>query len=139
VMIRNGWNSNKDFFKDRDVRDLYPNIFDIVVDSKFKIKSGFVYISDAGYGWKKIGNIYDNDALNNGDADLKNIEGVMIEAERTDRLIISCHPHRWECSTLKAIYNLYVFKIIRGVVKPLAKIAFVKQLLSKFYFLAKKI
>lgn len=139
VMIRAGWNSNKDFFKDGDIRGAYPHIFDIVVDSKLKIPKGFAYISDAGYGWKKIGNIYDNDKYNTGDTDLGSLDAVVSELRNENCFIISCHPHRWEKLTLKATYNLYLFKLIRGVIKPLVRVDFVKKLLSKFYHLAKKI
>ena len=71
IMIRDGWDSNKDFFKNNDVQKYFPDIFDIVVNSKSKIPFGFIYISDAGYGWKKVGNIYDNDKKNTSDVDLK--------------------------------------------------------------------
>ncbi|MDH3635825.1 MAG: hypothetical protein OES20_14085 [Gammaproteobacteria bacterium] len=139
VMIRSGWNSNKDFFKNINVRDLFPGIFDVVVDSKSNITEGFVYISDAGYGWKKIGNVYDNDKRNIGDSDLQSIEGVVSELECDGRFIISCHPHRWERSKIKATYNLYLFKMIKCVVKPLLRVGVIKKSLSNFYYLAKKL
>ena len=63
MMNRSGWNSNKDFFRNKQVESKFSDIFDIVVHGKQKIKSDYNYVSDAGYGFKLITDIANNDVI----------------------------------------------------------------------------
>jgi hypothetical protein len=139
LMQRDGWSSNKDFFRKKDVINLYPNIFDVVVQAEKVIRSEFIYISDAGYGWKLIGNIDSNDTVNNGDIEIGNIGNMMELVGLHSKVIISSHPHRWSKGYFSALLHLMIFKTIRFIAKSLERVGFVKKIMSKFYYLAKKI
>lgn len=139
LMIRNGWTSNKDFFRNDKVVSLFPQIFDVVVQINQVIKSDFSYISDAGYSWKLIGNIDTNDLSNIGDVEIANLREVLKSISSCENNIISTHPHRWRKSNLSAYFQLFKFKLIRLVAKKLSKISILKKYMSKFYHLAKKI
>ncbi|MDA9891476.1 hypothetical protein N9D47_02500 [Planktomarina temperata] len=138
LMQRDGWSSNKDFFRNKDVVKLFPGIFDIVVQTESFVTSEFAYISDAGYGWKLIGNIDSNDIVNNGDIEIGDIGNMLELVGLHNKVIISSHPHRWSQSYTSALAHLMIFKIIRFIAKSLAKIVFVKTIMSRFYYLAKK-
>jgi hypothetical protein len=139
VMKRCGWSSNKDFFRNSTIKEKYQNIFDIVVDLPKVFDEEVVYISDAGFGWKQIVNVDSNDVKNQGDIDLKTISGVGKVLTSNTKVIVSSHPHRWENSLLKAYFNLFRFKLLRNAARFLVKIPFIKSILSRFYYLAKKI
>lgn len=139
LMVRDGWTSNKDFFRNDKVVSLFPQIFDVVVQASQVIKSDFSYISDAGYSWKLIGNIDTNDISNVGDIEIANSKEVLGFISSCENIIISSHPHRWRKSNISALFQLAKFKLIRLVAKKLSKISILKKLMSKFYYLAKKI
>jgi len=139
VINRNGWSSNKDFFRDKSIADRFPEILDIVVELPNRLKNNYTYISDAGYGWKKIVNISDNDIKNSGDIDLGDYKTLLKTIEKEDRVIISTHPHRWERSRYKALFNIYRFKTLRYIARRVSSMKFLKNIMSKFYFLAKKV
>ena len=54
IINRDGWSSNKDFFRDTDISKMFPDILDIVVHLPSRLGNNYVYISDAGYSWKII-------------------------------------------------------------------------------------
>jgi len=139
LMHRNGWSSNKDFFRNEEVINLYPNIFDVVVQAESVIKNEFKYISDAGYGWKLIGNIDSNDIVNSGDIEIAGIDSMLNLVSLNSKIIISSHPHRWSESYSSALFHLIMFKSIRFAARSLARIKFINKIMSKFYYLAKKI
>lgn len=139
VMVRDGWTSNKDFFRDGAVRQKFPRIFDIVVDSSTRLPKDYVYISDAGFGWKQIANIHNNDVSNNGDIILSDIDAVLEKIKNNNHVIISSHPHRWKESRIKAVIGVGLFKILRFLVRIMSRNGFIKKILSRFYYLAKKI
>lgn len=137
IKIRKGWSSNKDFFRDVDVNRLFPNILDIIVQLPDKIGDGYTYVSDAGYTFQEIGNIHNNDSMNKGDT---RIEINLIEYLKTKkRIILSTHPHRWESSRFKFILKVYGFRVIRSIARNLARVSFLKRIMSKYYYLAKKV
>ena len=137
IKIRAGWSSNKDFFRDTHVNALFPNVLDIVVHLPSSITRGYTYISDAGYTFQEIGNIHNNDTVNHGDI---KIEQELIQYLATKKhIILSTHPHRWESSTIKFVVRVYGFKLIRSIAKKLASIPFFRKVMSKYYYLAKKI
>jgi len=139
VIIREGWSSNKDFFRDNKVLNLFPNILDMVVELPNKLNYPYTYISDAGYGWKQIANIENNDLQNNGDIKLKDYKELLAILNNSDALILSAHPHRWEQSAFKFLFKIYLFKTVRFTARQIASIPFLKKILSKYYYLAKKI
>jgi hypothetical protein len=139
VMIRDDWNSNKDFFRDKNIKEKFSNILDMVVDLPNKIDYNYTYISDAGYGFKEIVNISDNDIQNGGDIDIKNHKELLKLISTKDNVIISTHPHRWESSAFKFIYRTYIFKVLRIIARTVSKIPILKNIISRYYYLAKKI
>jgi len=139
VMIRDGWSSNKDFFRNDAVKQNFSEILDIVVELPNIVKYGYTYISDAGYGWKEIVNVQDNDKQNNGDIDLDSYKNCIDVIINNDRVILSTHPHRWEKKSLVYISKIIRFKALRLTARVISKITFFKKILSKYYYLAKKI
>ena len=109
------------------------------VQAKSVIKSEFKYISDAGFGWKLIGNIDSNDIVNSGDTDINSNYSMLNLISLNSKIIISSHPHRWSKSYFAAVFHLIIFKTIRFTVRLFARIKFLKKIMSKFYYLAKKI
>ena len=138
VMIRNGWNSNKDFFRSDKVAKLFPNILDVVVQLPHKTVN-YTYISDAGYGFKKVVNIETNDIKNNGDVKINNYSELVKILCSSDNLILSTHPHRWVSNEFRFWLNIYVFKVLRFLAKKAFQLPLLKRVISKYYFLAKKI
>jgi len=139
VIIRDGWSSNKDFFRDNRVVTLFPNILDMVVELPNKLDYKYAYISDAGYGWKQIVNIEDNDLKNDGDIKIKDYKELLNIVNSSDALILSAHPHRWESSAFKFLFKIYLFKTVRFTARQISSVPFLKKILSKYYYLAKKI
>ena len=137
IMNRNGWDSNKDFFRSKYINDKFSNILDIVVHLPLKIKTKYTYISDAGYTWKIIVNIADNDKFNKGDQEIEDIYSLL--SSKNNSLVISTHPHRWRSNHFLVLINKIKFKFLRQIARTLNKIPFFKKLISRFYYLAKKI
>ena len=139
LLIRDGWSSNKDFFRNRNVVKLFPNIFDVVIQANDIIKNKFLYISDAGYSWKIIGNIDSNDISDAEDIEIAS-SGELAELMKSfNNVILSSHPHRWCKSNASAIFQLSKFKLLRYIAKRLSKVPFLKKIMSKFYYLEKKV
>ncbi len=139
LMIRDGWSSNKDFFRDNKVAELFPNILDMIVQLPGKLDYKYTYISDAGYSWKQIVNIESNDVKNDGDIKIKDYRELLEVINTKKSVILSAHPHRWEKSSLKFLYNVYIFKILRFVARQISSVPILKKIISKYYYLAKKI
>jgi hypothetical protein len=139
VMIRKGWSSNKDFFRNKKVVNMFPDILDVVVQLPDLIKEKYIYISDAGYNWKEIVNIQDNDLINNGDIIIKDQSHLLGIIKKNMNLIISTHPHRWESNRIKCYINIVRFKSLKIVVLILSRLPMLKKIISKYYYLAKKI
>ena len=139
LMKRDGWCSNKDFFRNSKVSSEFSNIFDLVVQGKDCIDSYFEYISDAGFGFKIISDITDNDQKPSKDIVISSIDELVNLVDSTDCLIISTHPHRWVSSAIVASLVKARFIIIRKIALMAAKNKMLKHFMSKFYFLAKKL
>lgn len=139
VVERVGYTSNRDFFRSSQVQDLYPNIADIMVDYKEKYHTDYTYFSDAGRKFKLIYDPINNDIVN---SDEKNIPyedlDALLEA-LPSKAIISTHPHRWTDSAASYIVKEKAFKIIKGTAKLAMKVPGVKKIMSRYYYLAKKI
>jgi len=52
--------------------------------------------------------------------------------------IISTHPHRWTASAVKYVVKSAIFKTAKAIAKLLMKIPFMKKLMGRYYYLAKK-
>ncbi len=137
IMQRDGWDSNKDFFRNEEISNNFPDILDLVVHLPKKIKFPYTYISDAGYGWKKIVNIEDNDIVNQGDIKITNLSQFL--QEEKSAIIISTHPHRWEKHFFILLIHLFLFKFLRVLARFISRVPLLKKIMSKYYYLAKKI
>lgn len=140
VVERVGYTSNRDFFRSKTVKQKYPHIFDIMVDFKQGYDTEYTYFSDAGRKFKLIFDPINDDLSDNSD---KNISfdslNELIEYFKKGNCIISTHPHRWVASSFKYIVQTIIFKVIRFVAKILIKIPIFKKIMSRYYYLAKKI
>lgn len=139
MINRNGWTSNKDFFRDQNTAVKFAGILDMVVQLPKRLNNNYIYISDAGYSWKQITNIEDNDIKNNGDIDLENYKNLLKTIKRHKRVILSTHPHRWDKSRMRSFIKLYRFKTLRFLAKKFSSVRFMKNIMSRFYYLAKKV
>lgn len=139
LMDRDGWNSNKDFFRDSNVASIFSNVFDLIVQGREKIHLDYKYISDAGFGFKVITDIVSNDIVPSMDVAIPSIDELSNIVNCADAVIISTHPHRWVSSSIIAYLGKTRFTIIRTVALLASRSKVLKKLMSKFYFLAKKI
>lgn len=140
VKKRIGYTSNRDFFRNQKVKALYPQIVDVVVDYSQHTEHEYKYISDAGYCW----NIITEPETNDLHPEAKNVKigsfaNLKSEIEKGVSMVISTHPHRWKDSAVKIYAHIFMFKVIRVVVKTIRHVPGVEWLMNKFYFLAKKI
>lgn len=139
VVERVGYTSNRDFFRNSRVQALYYYIADIMVDYKEKYHTDYSYYSDAGRKFKLIFDPINNDIVN---SDEKNIPYEDLDAllkALPPKAIISIHPHRWTDSATSYIVKERVFKIIKGTAKLAMRVPGVKKIMSRYYYLAKKI
>jgi hypothetical protein len=137
ILNRKGWSSNKDFFRNKEVSKNFSEILDIVVHLPSRLEKEYIYISDAAYSWKIISNIEDNDLENKGDKEILDFFKVL--SDNKDCLIISTHPHRWQSSKIFLIIKVSIFKIIRSFARLVSRVSFMKNIMSKYYYLAKNI
>ena len=139
LMNREGWSSNKDFFRDTDVARKFSGIFDLVVQGREKIGRDYCYLSDAGYGFKLITDIADNDKSSSKDIPVKNFDDLTTIIMQNDAVVLSTHPHRWSSNSFLASFAKLRFFVVRKIAFTLAKSSIIRALISKFYFLAKKL
>lgn len=140
IVERVGYTSNRDFFRSQRVQDRYPALSDIMVNFKDMRKTDYTYYSDAGRQFKMIFDPLTNDIVNSDDQNVSypNLDAVF-SSFGEQNVIISTHPHRWTKSAVKYVVKTAVFKGIKVIAKVLVKIPFMKKLMSKYYYLAKKI
>jgi len=141
VVERDGYTSNRDFFRRPSIADSFSNISDIMVNFSQHIHSDFGYISDSGYGWKQICDPENNDRNNSSDddIDLGDLNGVLNYIESNQNTIVSTHPHRWQSNVVAAKLHDVIFRVIKIVARALVQISFFKRIMNRFYYLAKKI
>lgn len=142
IVERVGYTSNRDFFRSSDVRTLFPHITDIMVDFPEKSNSEYDYYSDAGRRFNLIFDPINNDRIKSDDkniayADLNELFNTLKNSDRN--FIISTHPHRWMKSSIKYIFKDVTFRVVKFTAKFLMKIPVFKKIMSKYYYLAKKI
>ena len=141
VIDRDGYLSNRDFFRNAKMVQMYEHISEIMVNFKSRIDEDYKYISDAGYGWKIIFDPENNDIVNSEEKDiaLENLDKVLDVIKNQKSVIVSTHPHRWYSNVASAQAKEIVFKSIKYSIKCMLKIPFMKKMMGKFYYLAKKI
>lgn len=141
IVERIGYTSNRDFFRNKNVQALYSELSDIMVDFKEKHGTDYLYFSDAGRQFQLIFDPLNNDIVKSDDKNVpyKSTDELFLALDRSGGNIISIHPHRWTASALKYMLKAFVFKTVKTVAKVLIKIPFMKKLMSKYYYLAKKI
>lgn len=141
IKKRIGYTSNRDFFRNPDIKAKYSRFVDMVVDYSRYIGQSYSYISDAGYMWKHITEPETNDL--NPDAltvPIGNFNKLTDFVNKSvGSIVLSTHPHRWEESKVKIYCKIGVFKCARATARILQKIPFAYSVLNRFYFLAKKI
>lgn len=140
IVERVGYTSNRDFFRNAKVQRLYPNLSDIMVDFKVKAKTEYIYFSDAGRQFKLIFDPINNDIVKSDDKNIgfENLDDLIPYIEKKN-CIISTHPHRWTKSANAYVVKMCLFKIVKTSAKIIIKIPFMKGIMSRYYYLAKKI
>lgn len=141
IVERNGYTSNRDFFRNNDIRNEFSHISEIMVNYKERIKANYLYISDAGYGWKVIFDPENNDIVDSNDKNIpiKDLRKMVDYIVDNSCMIISTHPHRWHHNKYYASIKNVIFKLIKVIVKSLIKVPHIKKIFERYYFLAKKI
>lgn len=141
VVERVGYTSNRDFFRSDLVRSLYPKIRDVMVNLKSDVPTDFVYYSDAGRVFKMIYDPLTNDIVNSDDKNIayQNLDELIEDLDFSNGIIISTHPHRWCASSTGYLLKTYLFKAIRAAAKMVMHVPGVKKIMSRYYYLAKKI
>lgn len=140
VVERVGYTSNRDFFRNERVSQMYDSLSDIMVNYKEKHQTDYVYFSDAGRKFKMIYDPINNDVVNSDDKNVsyKDLNELFDNLSKEKGNIISTHPHRWTKSTVKYVVKASIFKVVRFIAKILVKIPFMKKFMSRYYHLAKK-
>ena len=139
VVERVGYTSNRDFFRSSRVKELYPGIADIMVDYKDKYHTDYSYFSDAGRKFKLIFDPINNDIVNSDDKNVPYEDLNALLAALPQKAIISTHPHRWTDSATSYMIKEKAFKIIKGAAKLAMKVPGGKKIMSRYYYLAKRI
>lgn len=139
VVERIGYTSNRDFFRSDRVQALYPQLADIMVDYKEKYEIDYSYYSDAGRKFHLIFDPINNDIVNSDDKNtpFENLDELLKALPA--KSIISTHPHRWTKSTAAYLVKERVFKLVKGTAELIMKVPALKKLMSRYYYLAKKI
>lgn len=139
IKERVGYSSNKDFFLDRSIRDLFPEIVDIYVVFPEMVEKDYVYVSDAGYAYSyRYAKSTSTDATEQSiPLDCK--EKVVKLVRDGNSMILSTHTHRYFRYAFISWIRIGLFKIARPTARVLFRSAFGKYLLDKLYFMAKKI
>lgn len=141
IVERKGYTSNRDFFRNSNIRKYFSNIFEMMVNFKEHINKDYNYISDAGYSWKVIYNPENNDVIDSSEQniDLYDLDRVLNYIKQGGSVIISTHPHRWNDNLIKAKIKNGLFVGIKKIVKVFLRVPIIKKVFSRYYYLAKKI
>ena len=135
VIERVGYSSNRDFFRSELIKQKYPDVVDVVVDSS-KYFGQYTYISDVGYRWKEI---LSPEQDGSKTKPLKGIGEVIAITKQKKRVIISVHTHRLNANKFTEKVSLLKFFFIRHVARLLMRIPFLKKIMARFYYLARKV
>lgn len=139
IVERIGYTSNRDFFRNSSIQRKYPNIADIMVNYKMKFNIEYRYYSDAGRKFQLIYDPLNNDVKKSDDKNIQyeNLDEML--EKLADKAIISTHPHRWTKSKFEYIVRERLFKLIKAVAKIMMRVPIFRKIMSKYYYLAKKI
>lgn len=140
IVERIGYTSNRDFFRNATVQEMYPDLSDIMVDFKKKACTEYTYFSDAGRQFKLIYDPINNDIIKSDDKNIgfDTIDELIPYIEK-ENCIVSTHPHRWTDSAKSYLIKMWLFNIVKSIAKILVKIPVLKKIMSRYYYLAKKI
>ena len=141
VVERVGYTSNRDFFRSEKVQELYSDVADIMVDYKEKFNTEYSYFSDAGRRFCKIYDPINNDVVNSDDKNIyyNSFNEVFKDIASEGNVIISTHPHRWTNSAIEYAFKSGAFTLIKSSAKLMMHIPGMKKIMSRYYYLAKKI
>jgi len=142
VIERTGYTSNRDFFRSAQVRERYPEIADIMVDFKEKADTDYKYYSDAGWGFKLIYDPINDDRIDNSrrNAGFSDLDDLFLEIEKSEMgCFISTHPHRWASSAYSQAARGVAFRAVKEIARAAMKIPAANKIMSRYYYLAKKI
>lgn len=141
IVKREGYTSNRDFFRNEEVRRQFFPICDVMVNYPDAIKRSYVYFSDAGYIWKKLHDPINDDLVKAPEFDMQyaDLELVLDECLKSPLSIISTHPHRYSHNVVTGFFSSIIRRSIRFTAKLLARIPFVRRFFERHYDLAKKI
>jgi hypothetical protein len=136
---RVGYSSNKDFFLDTKIRELFNDIEDIYITFPDLVPSNYLYITDAKYSY------FYRDAKNTRtDATeellpLDNIDEVVSMIKDGHSMVISTHSHRYFTFGFIALFRKYLYRLAKLTAALLYKSRWGKYIIDKFYFVAKRI
>lgn len=139
VVERVGYTSNRDFFRNKKIQEVYPTIADIMVDYKTKYQTDYTYYSDAGRRFNLIFDPINNDVVNSDDKNTAYEDLNELLTALDSKAIISTHPHRWTDSAASYMVKEIIFKIVKSCAKVMMKVPVLKKIMSRYYYLAKKI
>lgn len=137
--FRTGWKSNKDFFKSMKVRQLFPDVIDIVVDFDILLPDG-EYYSDAGFRLRKIENISHNDITNSmamNDGVESSVSEIKDRLRYTHGLVLSLHTHRFRRFLLTLKLKMLVFFAMKKTFLILKRLSLVNKLGNRLHFLVR--
>lgn len=140
VIERVGYTSNRDFFRSEKVQLRYPELADIMVNYPRQYGTEYLYFFDAGRRFKRIYDPLCNDVVNSDDKNVpyEDLDALFMALSREEGNIISTHPHRWTGSAVKYAVKNAVFQTVKFAARLLQKIPFMKRIMGRFYYLAKK-
>lgn len=140
IVKRVGYTSNRDFFRSKRVQALYPELSDIMVDFQQKNELDYIYYSDAGRAFKLIYDPINNDKINSEHKNIpcNGIESLFNSVSKNDANIISIHTHRWEKYSVVYIAKSTIFKALKYTAKACIRVSFLKKIIHRYYYLAKK-
>jgi len=137
---RDGWSSNRDFFRRKLNFPKYKNLTDIMVDFKVKYLSDYEYISDYGYSWHLVNDPINSDIVkSSSDLDLGDFENLINKLNQNKNFIISSHTHRYRNYSIVSKIDKLKYKTIKYIYKKAHRFKFVQNLLNKFYHLLRRI
>ena len=141
IVDRIGYTSNRDFFRSERVQKLYPDISDIMVNYKRDHMTDYHYFSDAGRRFKYIYDPLNNDIEDTSEKDVTyaDLEALLLSLNTEGCYMVSIHPHRWTKSNFLYVTKTCLFRSVRFGAKLAIKVPILKKIMSKYYYLAKKI
>lgn len=136
IVDRKSYSSNRDFFRDSEVAETF-DIVDIMVNYRECTGADYIYVSDAGYGWREISDPEHDDIIESKNREIGGMEELLLLLEERNA-IVSSHPHRWRRSAAAASVQRALFASAKYAALRLDRIPLMHSLMSRYYHLAKK-